>query len=63
MLLVDVRRAFSDPRIVGFDPWPLQPGGANTSSMALGLLEMPEILLEYKALGKQIVAGAGPVRA
>ena len=48
--------AFSDPRIIGFDPWPLQPGGSNTSSMALGLLGMPEILAEYKALGKQIVS-------
>merc|ERR1712216_766868 len=41
--------AFSDERIIGFDPWPLNPGGPNTSSMALGLLQLPEILAEYKA--------------
>ena len=50
--------AFSDKRIVGFDPWPLTAGGGNTSSMALGLLEMPEILAEYTALGKAILARA-----
>ena len=48
--------AFSDERIIGFDPWPLNAGGPNTSSMALGLLQLPEILAEYKALGKQILA-------
>eukprot|EP01051_Picozoa_sp_SAG22_P011846 SAG22_NODE_1177_length_5246_cov_48.458908_5_plen_143_part_00 len=46
---------FSDERIVGFDPWPLQPNGPPTSSEALGLLGMPEILKEYTALGKAIV--------
>ena len=48
--------AFSDERIVGFDPWPLSSAGSNTSSMALGLLDMPEILTEYTALGKAILA-------
>ena len=47
--------AFTEPRIVGFDPWPLDSGGPNTSSMALGLLGLPKILKEYKALGKQIM--------
>ena len=47
--------AFSDPRIIGFDPWPLAPGGPNTSSMALGLLGLPEVLAEYKALGQAIL--------
>ena len=33
--------------------------------MALGLLQLPEILAEYKALGKQILArdAAGAARA
>jgi hypothetical protein len=43
----------------GFDPWPLTAGGPNTSSFALGLLGLPEILEEYKALGRQIVGGGG----
>jgi hypothetical protein len=47
---------FTDERIVGFDPWPLSAGGSNSSSMALGLLGMPEVLAEYKALGAAIVA-------
>lgn len=48
--------AFSDDRIVGFDPWPLGAAGPNTSSTSLGLLDMPEILAEYKALGEAILA-------
>ena len=46
--------AFSDERIVGFDPWPLD-GRGDGSSMALGLLGLPEILQAYKALGKSIL--------
>ena len=51
--------AYSDSRIIGFDPWSLGAGGPNTSSFALGLLGMPEILKEYRALGQAILAGAG----
>ena len=56
--------AFSDERIVGFDPYPLQGCGRFSgkcpevmarTSMALGLLDMPEILAEYQALGRAIV--------
>ena len=49
--------AFSEKRIVGFDPWPLHSNpklGAATSE-ALGLADMPETLSWYKALGKAIV--------
>ena len=31
--------------------------------MALGLLQLPEILAEYKALGKQILARGAAVKA
>ena len=51
--------AFSDDRIVGFDPFPLYGCVTDTcratTSMAVGLMQMPEILREYVALGRQIV--------
>ena len=45
--------AFSDERIVGFDPWPLHsnPKLGATTSEALGLGDMPEMLSLYRELG------------
>jgi hypothetical protein len=52
--------AFADPRIVGFDPWPLHSNKAlgATTSEALGLADMPETLAWYSELGKAIVTAA-----
>ena len=51
--------AFSDERIVGFDPFPLYGCVTDTcratTSMGVGLMQMPEILREYVALGRHIV--------
>ena len=51
--------AFSDERIVGWDPWPLHanPAQGATTSMSLGLADMPEVLAWYKGLGEEIVSG------
>ena len=51
--------AFSDERIVGWDPWPLHasPAQGATTSMSLGLADMPEVLAWYKGLGEAIVSG------
>jgi hypothetical protein len=45
--------AFSDERIVGFDPWPLHsnPKLGATTSEALGLGDMPEMLSLHRELG------------
>jgi hypothetical protein len=56
--------AFSDSRIVGFDPWPLNvPDGwrplAGWTTPIVGLLDIPELLPEYVALGKAIRARDG----
>ena len=50
--------AFNETRIEGFDSWPLSIHHASTKSADtdLGLLEMPEVLREYRALGSAIVA-------
>ena len=50
--------AFNETRIEGFDSWPLSIHHASMKSADtdLGLLEMPEVLREYRALGSAIVA-------
>ena len=55
---------FSEPRIVGFDPFLLHGYGQYRKGvMQLGLLQMPEVKAPYIALGKAIQQNANASRA
>jgi hypothetical protein len=46
---------YNDSRIIGFDPWPLTSRAKPDQAFALGLLQMPELLELYTAIGKVVV--------